>query len=75
MGWYALYKWFSKFRKTPYTNMINWYKEKLFLDWYDSLTEEEKDKYNKIVENKNLSRREKILQLVAFTESCKILLS
>ena len=27
MAWYALYKWFIQFRKTPYDDVIRWYKK------------------------------------------------
>lgn len=29
MAWYALWKWFSPWRKLPYTNWIKWYSNSL----------------------------------------------
>ncbi len=42
MAWYALYKWFIPWRKTPYVNYISWYKKYLYDEWFKSLSEEEK---------------------------------
>ena len=42
MAWYALYKWFIPWRKTPYMNYISWYKKYLYDEWFKSLSEEEK---------------------------------
>jgi len=55
MAFYALYKWFSRFRKAPYTNMIRMYKNYLYSEWYNSLTEEERQKEDERV----LAYREK----------------
>lgn len=44
MAWYALWKWFSSFRTTPYTNMISWYSGYLYKQWYNSLTDEQKER-------------------------------
>lgn len=44
MAWYALWKWFSPFRTTPYTDMIFWYKGYLYQQWYNSLTDEQKER-------------------------------
>lgn len=30
MAWYLLYKWFVSFRKLPYVNIINWYRQFLY---------------------------------------------
>ena len=40
MAWYALYKWFIPWRKTPYVNYISWYKKYLYDEWFKSLSEE-----------------------------------
>lgn len=42
MAWYALYKWFIQFRKKPYTNWVDWYSDKLYDEWYKSLSDEQK---------------------------------
>ena len=47
MAWYALYKWFSPWRNTPYSNYIDWYKRYLHREWLLSLTPEEKEEYYK----------------------------
>lgn len=47
MAWYSLYKWFIPWRKTPYTNMISWYKRFLYDEWFESLSEEDKQKETK----------------------------
>ena len=44
MAWYSLYKWFSTFRKIPYINCIAWYKNYLYTEWFNGLTEEEQEK-------------------------------
>ena len=43
MAWWSLYKWFGSFRTTPYENMISWYTNKLNHEWYESLSDEEKE--------------------------------
>lgn len=52
MAWWALYKWFSQFRVRPYINYINLYKKKMFCEWYDSLTMEEKEEYESLKQKK-----------------------
>lgn len=42
MAWYALYKQFIPWRKTPYVNYISWYKQNLYDEWFENLSEEEK---------------------------------
>ena len=64
MAWYALYKWFITFRKCPYVNWIEWYKDKLYHDWFESLSEEEKQAWmDKVEEHKRIKqeRAEKTL--------------
>ena len=41
MAWYALYKWFIPWRKTPYVDYISWYKQNLYNEWFTSLSDEE----------------------------------
>lgn len=41
MAWYALYKWFISFRKRTYVDYISWYKQYLYDEWFNSLSEEE----------------------------------
>ena len=47
MAWWSLYKWFATFRTFKYENIIEWYSGKLFKEWYESLSEEERGSYNK----------------------------
>ena len=56
MAFWSLYKWFSKFRKRPYINYINLYKQKLFNDWYESLTENEKEEYQMLLYFTNIMK-------------------
>lgn len=44
MAWYALWKWFIPFRKTPYVDMIYEYKKYLHQQWFDSLSAEDQQK-------------------------------
>lgn len=44
MAWYSLYRWFSAFRRTPYVNVIRWYRQFLYEEWFSSLGEEEQEK-------------------------------
>ena len=45
MAWYSLYLWFSSFRKSYYPmNMISWYKKELHEQWFNNLSEEDKQK-------------------------------
>lgn len=44
MAWYALYKWFIPFRLKPYTNWVSWYKSYLHEQWFESLSDEDKQK-------------------------------
>lgn len=47
---------------------ITWYKEKLHIDWWDSLTDEEKEEYNKQVDELRHKRIEEgKLSLLQFT--------
>lgn len=42
MAWYALYKWFVPWRKIKYTNRIMWYRNYLYNEWFNSLSDERK---------------------------------
>ena len=64
MAWYSLYKWFSPWRKTPYSNYVDWYKKYLHITWFNSLTEEEKKTYLDKQEEARRKRRMALNQLM-----------
>ena len=68
MAFWALYKWFSRFRKRPYINYIYWYKRKLFNEWYESLTEEEKEEYQKNKKHKEELSKKRFLSTLAMMD-------
>lgn len=65
MAWFALYKWFIPWRKTPYINLISWYKRYLYDMWYESLSEDnkvrERERVQKL-ENKRIREGEIALE-------------
>lgn len=67
MAWYALYKWFRIFRKSPSTNYIAWYKQYLYDEWFKSLSDVEKTAENRrqkrIAQAKEREFREAIARL------------
>ena len=73
MAFWSLYKWFSKFRKRPYINYINLYKQKMFNDWYESLTENGKEEYQikKKIEKEKRKKRDAEM-LLYFTNIMKL---
>lgn len=60
MAWYVLYKWFIPWMKTPYTNMISMYKQYLYDEWYNSLTDEQKIKVKEYQERKEANRKKEL---------------
>ena len=54
MAWLALYNWYHEWsnRSIFKINMINWYSDKLYDDWYSSLTDEQKEYLKKKREEK-----------------------
>ena len=73
MAWYALYKWFRKFRKEPYENINRLYSEYLYREWFLSLSEEEQKReiimrgYEQAAAEEE--RRQKALELALLTSS------
>lgn len=61
MAWYALYKWFSPWRKKPYTNYILWYSAKLYEEWFKLLPKEEQ---TKLLERKKRERKLSVRRLM-----------
>lgn len=68
MAWYALYKWFAPFRKTPYTDWNVWYSNKLYNDWFQSLTSDEQEKIKTIRERRKVERKKRAEQSLAMLD-------
>ena len=64
MAWYSLYLWFSPWRKTPYRNMIHWYKLYLHEQWFNSLSDEDKKKVVAYRERKKREDQIRIQQVL-----------
>lgn len=64
MAWYSLYRWFQPWRKTYYTNYVEWYKKELHRLWFESLSEDEKEIYLKKQEEARQRRRMAVNQLL-----------
>lgn len=47
MGFYALWKWFTTFRKSNYPNMIYWFSKEKSKEYWHSLSDEEREEYMK----------------------------
>lgn len=65
MAWWTLFKWFSSFRTTPFVNMIKWYSYQLYKEWYESLSDEEKEYYLKESEKRKARENQALDQLFA----------
>lgn len=64
MAWYALYKWFIRFRKTQYTNWIEQYKQTLYEEWFSGLSDEDqKLEIERIRLNKERQKMETAIRL------------
>jgi len=58
MAWYALYKWFIPWRRTGYINGSSWYRKYLYSEWFNALSEADKQKeLNRIEELKQKRKR------------------
>ena len=67
MAFWVLYgkPWF----KRQFPNMIYLYKEKLFNDWYNSLSTEDKELYDQHQKELEEQRHKRITRFFAFTNS------
>lgn len=63
MAFWAVYgkPWFKK----PFPNMIYLYKKKLYDDWFNSLSEEDKQKHLDYLERKKKKREEDFRRLMS----------
>lgn len=68
MAWYALYKWFIPWRKIPYTNWVNWYSNKLYDEWFEGLTDEQKERVLEYQRKKKEKREAEARQCLLFLE-------
>lgn len=57
MGWYSLYRWFIQWSKRPYINRIEWFKQHLYDEWFNSLSENEQR--NELQRQADLKQRRK----------------
>lgn len=57
MAYYALWQWFHTWSKRNYPHMIIWYRDKLHQDWLNSLTNEQREIYEKHQENERIKHR------------------
>lgn len=64
MAWYSLYRWFQPWRKTYYTNYVEWYKKELHRLWFESLSEEEQKEYKQKQEELRRKRQMALNQLL-----------
>ena len=72
MAWYALYKWFRPWRKAPYVNRIQQYKELLERQWYESLSPVEQMRYMKKKEESRRDARSALMFMLAFNAACRL---
>ena len=49
MAWWAMYKWCAPWRKKPLVNYISFYRRYLYEQWYESLSDEEKQIHDEYV--------------------------
>lgn len=59
MAWYALYKWFIPWRKTNYINQISMYKKHIYNEWFNNLSDEDKqNELNRLEELRQKRKRD-----------------
>lgn len=62
MAWYSLYKWFIRFSKLTFENQITNFRRYLYDEWYNSLTDEEKERLKELEEAKKREEKRKFDQ-------------
>lgn len=72
MAWYALYKWFRSWRKTPYVNRIQQYKELQKQQEFESMSPVEQMRYMKKQEESHRNARLAICAMLAFNAACRL---
>lgn len=65
MAWYSLWKWFSSWRKREYINVIEWYSNILYEEWFCSLTPEKQQVILASRKRREQQRRKKIYDTLA----------
>lgn len=58
MAWYKLYLWSKPWRKSPMYNCISWYKGVLYKEWYNNLTPEQREEWDRLVEEDKRKKKE-----------------
>lgn len=72
MAWYALYKWFRPWRKIPYVNMIQMYRKHLYDEWYNSLSDEDKKKEDKRIDDLKAKKDKEFYSLLALMKAYSV---
>ena len=65
MGWYSLYRWFIQWSKRLYINRIEWFKQHLYQEWFNTLSEDEQRIELKRQEELRRKRKEQSLTALA----------
>ena len=60
MAFYALYKWYFSWSRIGYPDMIGWYRHKLYNDWLDSLSPDERQI---VLDKETADRKDRISRL------------
>lgn len=66
MAFYSLYKWYRPWSKIKCPNMILLYRNKLFEDWFKTLTPEQQKIYLEQREKEKEKRRQSVIKQLAF---------
>lgn len=64
MGWYKLFLWYAPWSKRPRVNMIDYYKNYLYDNWFNSLSIEEQEKEKERIRKIKLSKDAKTKEII-----------